>query len=362
MSLNKPNYKYKPQLDGLRTLAVAMVIMSHWAPNMSIFGRGAHIGVQLFFVLSGYLITAILIDARAKAESIGSGMGMTIKSFYARRFLRIFPLYYLVLLLMLAIGAPNILEHLPWHAIFFTNIKIAENGWIGEASHLWSLAVEEQFYLIWPLVILLTPRRFLLITVISFVLASPLFKVLYGIYEGEMMVKVLPISSFHSLGTGALLTFIDRSNFRNMQRTIAMASITGLITLLALFFSASSNLWFGIVDDFALTLCLVGLVYAASKGFKGTIGNVLASPLMLYLGKISYGLYLLHNFVPFINTTWLNIIGAPPMETLGPYVFFALNSLVLLLLSSLSWHFFESKFNVYKKHFPYTQNKVLVPT
>jgi peptidoglycan/LPS O-acetylase OafA/YrhL len=349
-----------PQLDGLRTVAVGMVIMSHWAPNMSIFGQGAHIGVQLFFVLSGYLITGILIDARAKAESTGTGMGLTIKSFYARRFLRIFPLYYLGLLLMFAIGAPNIIQYFSWHVSYLTNFKIAVDGMMGEASHLWSLAVEEQFYLIWPFVILLIPRRFLLPTVVAFILASPLFKILYGANGGDLNVKVIPISSFHALGAGALLSFMERSNITNAKKTMAMLSIAGLVCLLVLSLSGNAGLWFGVVDDFALTLCMAGLIYGASRGFKGVVGTALSSPPMLYLGKISYGLYLLHSFVPFISSTSLNLLGIPPMETLGPYGFFALNSVLLLILSSLSWHFFESKLNVYKKHFPYVRNKEII--
>lgn len=349
-----------PQLDGLRALAVGLVIMSHWAPGIGIFKSGAHIGVQMFFMLSGYLITGILLDARSKATSLGAGYTQILKGFYARRFLRIFPLYYAGLLIMALAGAPNILAHLNWHIAYLTNFWIAFNGWVGEASHLWSLAVEEQFYLVWPFLMLLVPVRYLWVMILLFILSSPLFNIWYGVYGSGLKTDVLPITSFNTLGTGALLALLERKGKLKGSKMIKWLGFTGVLGYVILQVLHLQPLFFGVVEDTFLTIGLLGLIFGASRGFNGLPGKALCFQPVLYLGKISYGLYLLHNFVPFLNTKWIEALGHKPMEALGPYGYFALNAIVLLLLSSASWYFFESKWNAYKKHFPYVKTNQLV--
>ena len=356
---------YMVQLDGLRAIAVTAVVLFHWMPEVKQTGLGG-LGVQLFFVLSGYLISGILLDARNKATALGSGKGQIIKSFYARRFLRIFPLYYLIVLAAYLLGSFQIQDNFAWHLGYLTNILIFIKGqWIGEASHLWSLAVEEQFYIFWPFVMLFTPKRYLSATVIGFILLAPAFKLFYlfmGINESRL--GVLPISSFHYLGAGALLALIERSDkFRQDAQwqsrftfTIKAAGVIGLFVfaILQLFpLTLSAIPVMAVVREFALIFLFVSITMGAALGFKGLGGRLLSAKPMLFIGQISYGLYLLHNFIPyFTNKLLQDALGL----TIDQNWMFLLNSSILLVLCSLLWHFFEKPINKYKKHFQYVQD------
>lgn len=359
------------QLDGLRALAVAVVILFHWTPEVKQLGLGG-LGVQLFFVLSGYLITGILADARAKAEAVGAGKSQIIRSFYARRFLRIFPLYYLVLALAALLGSGNILQYLPWHLTYLTNVAIfLDQSWIGEASHLWSLAVEEQFYLLWPFVLLFTPKRYLTATIVGFILMAPLFKLccmLLGV--GGSRLGVLPISSFHYLGAGALLAVTERSNsFRNSERwrnayatRLKLAGIAGLLVFALLQLVPQLQKLSPLVplmQEFATIALFSSLTVGAAYGFKGMGGRLLAAKPMVYIGQISYSLYLLHNFVPYFVNRLLRYLHIDAHSALGTSGLLLLYTGVLFALSIISWHLLESKLNRYKGRFPYVSATVL---
>ncbi|MDX5435589.1 MAG: acyltransferase [Pontibacter sp.] len=350
------------QLDGLRAIAVAVVVLFHWTPEVKQTGLGG-LGVQLFFVLSGYLITGILLQARSKAEGLGAGKAQIIRSFYARRFLRIFPLYYVVIALAALLGSVNVLQYLGWHLSYLTNFAIFQEGhWIGEASHLWSLAVEEQFYLLWPLVILYTPRPYLAVTIAGFILLALAFKLsclLLGVEESRL--GVLPISSFHYLGAGsllALLGIIVASNENRWWRdrfsaVVKIIGIIGLAGFLLLHFSTEllkNAPGLIVAKEFGIIALFVSITMGAAQGFKGTPGGLLSSKPFVYIGQISYGLYLFHNFIPYFTGKLLQHFE---IGELNPVLLLSINTFVLLVLSTASWHFFESRLNSYKKHFVY---------
>ena len=142
--------RHMPQLDGLRALAVLFVIYYHWVP-VQYHGHlhWGSFGVQLFFVLSGYLITGILIKVRDQAEK-GLVLG-AIKAFYVRRSLRIFPVYYAVVIAITILGVYSARETFWYNVTYTTNIYLfINNTWTQNTAHFWSLAVEEQFYVVWP--------------------------------------------------------------------------------------------------------------------------------------------------------------------------------------------------------------------
>ncbi|MBC5992203.1 acyltransferase family protein [Pontibacter cellulosilyticus] len=353
---------YMVQLDGLRAIAVAVVVLFHWTPEVKQTGLGG-LGVQLFFVLSGYLITGILLQARTKAESLGIGKTQIIRSFYARRFLRIFPLYYVVIILAALLGSANVQHYLGWHLSYLTNFAIFKEGrWIGEASHLWSLAVEEQFYLLWPLVILYTPRRYLSVTIAGFILLAPTFKLTCFLLDvGGSRLGVLPISSFHYLGAGSLLALFgtaiashDNKHWPDrLNLAVKTLGIAGLVSFVILHFSSGESVkgigWI-IIKEFAVIGLFLSLTLGAAHGFKGAAGKVLSSRPMVYLGQISYGLYIFHNFVPYFMKSLLQRFG---ITELDPFLLLSINTFALLAVSTVSWFFFESRLNRYKKHFPY---------
>jgi peptidoglycan/LPS O-acetylase OafA/YrhL len=141
-----------PQLDGLRCVAVLLVIWEHAGPVW--FRVTGGFGVRWFFVLSAYLITGILLRER------GAPLGATLQAFYMRRALRILPPYYLLLAAVALSGIPLISgRELAAHALYLSNWWFLTQHWSREIGHLWSLAVEEQFYLVWPALVLMLPTR-----------------------------------------------------------------------------------------------------------------------------------------------------------------------------------------------------------
>ena len=141
--------RYLPELDTLRALAVTGVIVHHYVPahELGILAIG---GVELFFVLSGFLITRLLLAARREVERGRQHRAAALGRFYARRALRIFPLYYLVVAVLAAVDLPPAREILPWLLTYTLNFHMASRGYVDHFAHFWTLAVEEQFYLVWP--------------------------------------------------------------------------------------------------------------------------------------------------------------------------------------------------------------------
>ena len=176
--------KYIKQLDSLRAIAVTFVVFGHYFPSFYIwkyFPIGS-IGVDLFFVLSGFLITNILINQRELNDSFKYTKLRIISNFYLRRILRIFPIYYLFVIfvyLFSSIVQANVHSALPYLLTYTVNIYFfKKQGFSGEISHLWTLAVEEQFYLIWPWIVLFTKKYFLLYIIIFFILIGVIGKIL----------------------------------------------------------------------------------------------------------------------------------------------------------------------------------------
>jgi hypothetical protein len=164
-------------------------------------------GVKLFFVLSGFLITGILLTYRDQAEAGSVTKSAAVWRFYGRRFLRIFPVYYFVLLATAAAGFPTVRETFWWHALYLTNFYIAITGdWPGYLSPFWTLAVEEQFYVMWPWVVLFAPRRMLTGICFGMILIAPLFR-LAGYWTGFVPsgVGVLPVVGTTTGGSAELL-------------------------------------------------------------------------------------------------------------------------------------------------------------
>lgn len=112
-----------------------------------------------------------------------------------------------------------------------------------------------------------------------------------------------------------------------------------------------------LIKESAQTLALIAIVYLCASGMNNPAGSFLASAPMVYLGKISYGLYILHNFIPYVSSLVLGKFGISPMATFGPYGLFAINLVILIIIASLSWYLFESKINTFKKYFPYLPRK-----
>ena len=290
-----------PQLDGLRAFAVGAVLLAHFLPEHAWLGRAfpwGQAGVRLFFVLSGYLITDILLRGRELIEAGRSTLGGVAKVFYARRFLRIFPLYYATLTALVLV-MPQLRRDAAWYYGYLENLLIFRAGRSIDMAHFWSLAVEEQFYLLWPWLTLGLPRRLLLPGLLALVALGPATRaVALALGYNAISATVLMPACLDTLGVGALLALLahrgmDDAALARLGRAILAA---GLL-IWAPFLASGSHLEtpaHALLVDLAMALVFGWAVLGARRAFSGVAGRVLASPLAAWVGKISYGVYVLH--------------------------------------------------------------------
>lgn len=345
-----PNPEYRPQIDSLRAVAVFAVMYSHFWDEASPWG---HYGVRLFFVISGYLITGILIRSKEAVRSQGT-LGV-ILVFYLRRALRIFPAYY-VMLALAAAFLPEVRTSLPWHTAYLSNVLFALNGnwdpW--PLAHLWSLSVEEQFYLFWPLLIVLSPGRTLIPTLIGIILAAVAFRaaIMFYLPEGPARYVLTP-AAFDALGAGALLAAVEASNRLTdvLRWRLAIASVAA-IAIVAISFTLQAAMFNFILGDFLTVVPLAAVVSWASVGAKGLIKRLAENSAVRYLGRISYGIYLYH--FPALAVVFL-FCGYFEMQfpPLGP-IRFVIAGLVTVAAAAASWHLLEQPLNRLKARLSYT--------
>ena len=349
------------QLDGLRALAVIPVVVHHlliYYGGVS-FNLGAMYGVKLFFVLSGFLITLILLRSRAACDSSGKSRMLALRVFYTRRVLRIFPLYYLVVAVAVLVNLEPA-RKLVWSLVTYTlNFHMGWQGWFeAHFAHFWSLCVEEQFYIVWPWMILLVPKQRLLPLVVGISMVSFVLRILL-VSSGYTMMTMLgayvyPWMNLDTLGGGALLALLwDEPQTRDRARVIlrryvlpislACVATTGLLLNLGYFDPAF------ILHDTALAAFFMCAIAAASSGIKGPAGRVLSWPPVVYIGRISYGIYVYHPFVPPLVTYAVGV-GGTKQEPTG-WVGVTLSVLVSGGIASLSWFAFERPINRAKRHF-----------
>jgi peptidoglycan/LPS O-acetylase OafA/YrhL len=340
------------QLDTLRALAMGLVMTEHYggrAINDHIPIGAGSVGVGLFFTLSGFLITGILLQSfEAGVESKGRAW----LDFYARRLLRLVPAYYAVIAALVLLGIAPIATSWPWDMAYLSNVNIARGG---TETVFWSLSVEEQFYLFWPFVIGFAPRRWLVPAIFAMIGFSLLFKlgVVLGGYNTRTANRLL-FGNLTLLGAGCLLAVVSYRATRANCFTWYEGAVRQWFTLVAWTCLALAVLsWSlfpkegGMVRYFTNDL-LCGTFYAwlvlqAAIGVRGPLKSVFDNGVLQYLGRISYGLYLLHNFMPDIVA---RLFGPMPKYQAAPIV------LALTVGTCiLSWHCFEKPILGLKRYF-----------
>jgi peptidoglycan/LPS O-acetylase OafA/YrhL len=305
-----PRRFYQPELDGLRFYAFLGVFAFHALPERPVFYRSLHLplpslwaavvksgasGVDLFFTLSAFLITSLLLRERRQTG------GISLRPFYMRRILRIWPLYFAVLAVAVVLAHTVPGQSLPWY--YLAGYLLFVGNWMNAAlghlmsvcGPLWTVSIEEQFYLVWPVVMKKLGRRGMIVAaVVTFMLAtlSQIGVALAGLSGGYIYYG--SISRSGSLALGILLAlFADRlpDLTRGMRRLLLAAGLTGWI---------AASMWLidqpGPVDmrtvlgRLVISLGAVLILYAC----LGSRSRLVRSDWVVRLGKVSYGLYMLH--------------------------------------------------------------------
>jgi len=317
------------QLDGLRAIAVLAVFAQH-ALKAPLW-----MGVDLFFVLSGFLITGILLERKAREQSY-------FGYFYARRARRILPPYLLLMAVSSILFGFGWAQHWQWYAFFATNIGDALN----QSGHdslnvLWSLAVEEQFYIVWPFVILFVPERALAWVAAALVLLVPVLRaVATPWFDSFWPIYYLTPFRMDLLAAGALLAVAVRRD-RDALEPFKGVAVLGVIAALAAlawlhlhfprFRAANTPLSNAGLYSISLVLCTSVVVIALQS--KGIVKRLLCNPVLVYIGTISYTIYLIHLSV--LYALW-------PLQ-MNRYVSAALALVITIAYASLTWFGFERR-------------------
>jgi peptidoglycan/LPS O-acetylase OafA/YrhL len=364
--------RYVPPLDGLRAIAVLMVLLAHFKEatprrTWQVFHQGGF-GVYLFFVLSGFLITRILLSEKSKPGYF--------RNFYARRTLRIFPLYYGVLALQFWVllpifPTPRILadaQYQGWLWAYGYNVLTAIKGHFLFASdwmvlgHFWSLAVEEQFYLVWPLIVLALCRETLLKLCIGIVALTPILRLaFYAAGANQYWVTMFTICQMDSLALGAMLACLESSGRLNAVVPMAWRVVLGVgailvgcsffyprspeTTLPLIFYHGAVALFFGAIV--ALAVCGV---------FRWLDNRVLRE-----VGQKSYGMYVFHIPLLVVAIKYIHLPSCLQQWTGHPYladiIFFLSMVLITYLVAFISYNAYEKHFLRLKRFFGSDQSR-----
>lgn len=294
----RPNNGRIAQLDGVRAIAVLAVFLNH------ALGVSLWMGVDLFFVLSGFLITGILLERKNRNASY-------FGYFYARRARRILPPYLILLMLSSMLFGLDWLDQWWWYAFFATNIgqSLGESGNPGFGV-LWSLAVEEQFYLVWPLVVLFVSERTLGIVAAAGIVVAPILRAVATPFFSEFWpIYFLTPFRMDLLCAGALLAVLMRRqpNLPERLTWFAWAGIFATLATLGWLHThfpnlRDSNQPLSNAGLYSLTLLLSSSAIVHALRTRGIVARVLAHPVLVYIGTISYTIYLVH--VTFIGLMW----------------------------------------------------------
>jgi peptidoglycan/LPS O-acetylase OafA/YrhL len=369
-------------LDGLRGIAILLVILLHGteaigrvhaiAPNVGTVFNIGFTGVDLFFVLSGFLISGILLASK--------GSPSYFRVFYIRRTLRIFPLYYAYLALIFLVlpvmsvtfrnNYSDLRSHQFWYWTYLDNFFTAtKGGWRMDGAvtaHFWSLAVEEQFYLIWPAVVLLMSSKSLRNLCIAMVVATPFLRLGFRLADiNPVAVYVLTFCRADALALGALIAVTLRTeNGRALIRRHAVNALMVATVVLA-----ATGAWRHGFDRFDIVVGTIG--YSVWAAFYGAllcvavtrppraewIATLLSARWLRFFGKYSYAMYVFHRpLAGLAEDLWIFHSGGGALHSTIEWIGFVGAILIATTLAALcSWWLLERRFIALKDRVPYAR-------
>ncbi len=356
MNQTPPRRAYLPELDGLRALSVVFVLLVH-----ATYGRvqGGFLGVDIFFVISGYLITRVIMREQGMTARID------LREFYLRRGFRILPPLIACLILAFALwnGPPP--DRWPVAAatvFFFANFLPSEM--LGSLGHTWSLAIEEQFYLVWPLIFILSMKQGLRTAAViaGIVIASAIatrFGLLAAGYPPVLLYTFTPART-DGLMIGCLLAIIETMlAARTPQRLVRLLAWISFVAIVTALFLAKRDTMQEVPLAFTLfALIAATLIFAVPRlAVRDPLRRAFAHPVSRYVGRRSYGLYLYHYPIFRAAETYRH------PGSLSNYLIVVTVEIALSLVATeLSWRFIEQPMLRVKKRFSWRNTRtVAVP-
>lgn len=310
-----------PSLDGIRAISILMVLYGHASSTRdfpvsivgkygSWFGDVAHLGVLVFFVISGFLITSLLMGERGATGTI------SLKRFYLRRILRIFPAFYafiLVLAIAVWLGAIHLTGRDFVFALSYTVNYVPHPPW--RTGHLWSLSVEEQFYLLWPMALFALRERRALILAVAAIFAGPLVRVairewIFHVDPDSLggMTKSFP-AMFDYLATGCALALLrpwllTRTWYLRLTASRWLALAIPLVLLINRMGNHTTAILLG---SPVMNVCLALLIESGTRHASSWVGRLLNWKPIVFLGVLSYSLYLWQElFLDYQSRAWMD--------------------------------------------------------
>lgn len=340
---------YYKQIDGLRFVAIGLVLLAHFAGYISNPFITWWTGVELFLVISGFLITSILIKSK------GSFL-QSYRTFIARRTLRIFPVYYLLIAVLLILQVPEIKKTLPYLLTYTLNYSPVYEDAVA-FKYIWSLCVEEQFYLLFPFIVLPFRSKYkILLFIILFALTISIAQFQFGIFPSVSKYNYVGVfPRMVSLCLGALIALLINKGYR-LPSLLNNAVAEGVILILFIVASWLQLWWCYTLISFC---CFCIVFESVTGGFKLCfINSFLTNRYAVGIGKLSYGIYLFHMpiqyFVdPYVTIFWQSLNFEPYGKLKAiyfhPYLIkFPLYSLVSVAIAYLSYRYIESPILRYK--------------
>jgi peptidoglycan/LPS O-acetylase OafA/YrhL len=344
------------QLDTVRAISIGLVLLQHFSPRTSFFGSEGtfpvgFIGVDIFFVLSGFLITRSLLREREEETPVAR----KALRFTARRALRLFPVYYLVLFLGVSVDFYQIRDFWPWMFGYASNFLAARDGhptW--GYTQFWSLAVEEQFYLLWPWIVWLAPAGRLRRVFVGFVVSGLVVRsLMYVGGASPIAIRFSTPALLDLFGMGALLAHHHHTGGPdgNALRISAWIGAAGLLVVLGgrllhiphLADPGVSLIFFSLFG----AMIYVHLINGAARGHKG-LHFFWENRFLIHIGKTSYGIYIYHNFILLLLPGVLARAGLPAGS--GIFVVdFAVLTALSIGTATLSWHLLEKRVLAWKE-------------
>jgi peptidoglycan/LPS O-acetylase OafA/YrhL len=338
------------QLDGMRAIAMMAICWDHWRPTEWSRGFPFEIFLFLFLVLTGYLITGSLLRERDRSEARGGTWKLeALKTYQIRRGLRIFAPYYAALGIAWVVRAPDALgPQFAWYFVHLSNIHMALVGhWPAGTNHFWSLASQQQFYLVWPFVIWFLPRKALLPALLGFTALAPLSRLNHDfLAQWFAWPELLTWSCFDYFGIGGILALAVHRGMSLESpafRWVSRAALAAYVIIFGAHQLGMETYGWRIVQQSFLSIGLCGVIAIGSTGMGGLAGKLLESAPLQRIGQLSYGIYLFHNLAPLlagklVPFLWGEAFMTGPGAFVKPVVFAA----VTWGLTLASWRWIET--------------------